>query len=384
MYAAERRSLRQVLMALGLTMSASSFLLGRQSTYSFLPLILGFMCVRFIGRRRVWLLNHNDYPRALIDNFSDTECKLRFNFCKSELRHLLHVLGVPTIFRDKYRCVYTGEEAFLLLLRRLNYPSRLIDLVPEFGLKEGRLSILLDMISTFIWKRHKHLLEDVTVWVGDFPTFAAAIFEHLGTYDNLWGFIDGTLRGVARPTLGQRLAYSGHKRIHRLKYQGIALPNGLIGCLWGPILGSRHDAYMLAESGLQNTLAWLMTHLGAHYVLYGDPAYPLTPFIQTGFRGVALSGAQRDFNRTMSAGRVVVEWLFGDILSLWTFGCLRRRQQIYVTPVARYYLLSAFFTNCHTCMHGGNKISLAFNLPPPTLEQYVALRGIPGAPVTRI
>ena len=29
--------------------------------------------------------------------------------------------------------------------------------------------------------------------------------------------------------------YNGHKRVHALKFQAVALPNGLIGQLFGPV-----------------------------------------------------------------------------------------------------------------------------------------------------
>jgi hypothetical protein len=33
----------------------------------------------------------------------------------------------------------------------------------------------------------------------------------------------------------QRIVYNGHKRVHALKYQSLALPNGLIANLFGPV-----------------------------------------------------------------------------------------------------------------------------------------------------
>ena len=33
----------------------------------------------------------------------------------------------------------------------------------------------------------------------------------------------------------QRIMYYGHKRVRALKFQSLALPNGLIGNLYGPI-----------------------------------------------------------------------------------------------------------------------------------------------------
>jgi hypothetical protein len=70
----------------------------------------------------------------------------------------------------------------------------------------------------------------------------------------MWGFIDDTLRNVCRPTRFQRAAYSGHKHTHGIKFQSIVTPDGLIVCLFGPIPGSRHDSFMLAESGLLQQL----------------------------------------------------------------------------------------------------------------------------------
>ena len=38
----------------------------------------------------------------------------------------------------------------------------------------------------------------------------------------------------------QRAIYNGHKRVHSMKFQSVALPNGLVGHLCGPVEGKRH------------------------------------------------------------------------------------------------------------------------------------------------
>ena len=53
--------------------------------------------------------------------------------------------------------------------------------------------------------------------------------------ENCFGFIDGTVRPIARPDQHQRIVYNGHKRVHSLKFQSVALPNGLIGNMFGPV-----------------------------------------------------------------------------------------------------------------------------------------------------
>ena len=48
---------------------------------------------------------------------------------------------------------------------------------------------------------------------------------------------DGTVRPISRPGQHQRIVYNGHKQLHSLKFQSIALPNGLVG-LFGDIINN--------------------------------------------------------------------------------------------------------------------------------------------------
>ena len=47
--------------------------------------------------------------------------------------------------------------------------------------------------------------------------------------------IDGTVRPICRPKQHQRVVYNGHKRVHSLKFQCVALPNGIIAHIFGPV-----------------------------------------------------------------------------------------------------------------------------------------------------
>ena len=53
--------------------------------------------------------------------------------------------------------------------------------------------------------------------------------------ENCFGFKNGTVRLISHPDQQQRLVYNGHKRVHSLKFQSIALPNGLIWNTYGPV-----------------------------------------------------------------------------------------------------------------------------------------------------
>ena len=72
-----------------------------------------------------------------------------------------------------------------------------------------------------IYRRFAHLLTSFDlVWL-DKDAFANAIQAKGAPLQNCFGFIDGTVRQIARPTVNQRLMFSGHQRVHCLKFQVI-------------------------------------------------------------------------------------------------------------------------------------------------------------------
>ena len=63
--------------------------------------------------------------------------------------------------------------------------------------------------------------------------FASAVSNRGAALQNCWGFIDGTVRPISRPGENQRCLYNGHKKVHAIKFQSIATPNGLVANLYG-------------------------------------------------------------------------------------------------------------------------------------------------------
>ncbi|XP_022806314.1 uncharacterized protein LOC111343414 [Stylophora pistillata] len=108
--------------------------------------------------------------------------------------------------------------------------------------------------------------------------------------------------------------FNGHKRVHSLKFQSVTLPNGLIANLFGPVEGRRHDAGILADSKLLDSLdQYAFNTNGDPVCLYGDPAYPIRVHLQVPFRQNAITPAMEAFNSSMSSVRESVEWTFGDV-----------------------------------------------------------------------
>ena len=62
------------------------------------------------------------------------------------------------------------------------------------------------------------------------------------------------IASVSRPGKKQRVLYNDHKKVHAIKFQSLAVPNGLVANLYGPVEKKKHDSSMLVESGLYNKL----------------------------------------------------------------------------------------------------------------------------------
>lgn len=124
-------------------------------------------------------------------------------------------------------------------------------------------------------------------------------------------------------------------------------------------------------------MSGLLTKLQQHSIapdgsvlcIYGDPAYPLRPHLQSPYRDNNLTDAQKAFNTSMSQVRVSVEWVFGDIIGYWKFLDFKKDLKIGLSAVGKQYAVAALLRNALTCLYGSTTTSY-FGLETPTLEQY--------------
>ena len=259
----------------------------------------------------------------------------------------------------------------LILCRRLAFPSRLCDLAETFGMSKSAVSEILLWEIDFLVNRYREVLTLDTrrLTAERIAEFAAAIRDKGAPVAKVWGFIDGTFRKTCRPSLFQRVVFSGHKRAHGLKFQAVVTPDGLISHVFGPIEGRHHDAFLLAQSGLPDALR---EHSQFHgYFLYGDKGYYTSDVIISGWRGAVLSEEEKSFNASMSSVRIAVEWQFGHVVRYWHHLDLRSAMKIFKSPVANLYTVGVLLANCHTCITRNNQTSQYFGLSPPSLREYL-------------
>jgi hypothetical protein len=252
----------------------------------------------------------------------------------------------------------------------------------QYDRPQSAISEIVNELCKYLDDRWSHLLDfdrDGILSPEQLERYADAIHQVGAPLDSVWGFIDCTIRCMCRPSQYQRQAYSGHKKVHALKYQAVKLPNGLIGHLYGPVEGRRNDNHLLDVSGLLENCSRHAVRPNTtnndpphkrYLQLFGDPAYGLSLQILSPFSGAGdRTEEEAEWNAAMAAVRIEVEHGFGDVTRQWPFLNAWWKHKIFASPLGLYYRVGVLLTNALNCIRP-NQTSLYFECEPPLLEEY--------------
>ena len=176
-------------------------------------------------------------------------------------------------------------------------------------------------------------------------------------------------------------------RVHSLKFQCVALPNGITVNIFTPvgksdvfkclsnfssevfhvtfIEGKKHDAGMVAEFHLLEELEANAFSLDGNPIcIYRDPTYLQRVHLQVPFQNANLTPMMKEFNTTMSSVGVTMEWLFRDVIVSFRFVDFRKNLKIGMSRIGKMYIVCAL-----TCLYG-NRMSNFFKVDPPSLDRY--------------
>lgn len=140
---------------------------------------------------------HRNYSWFKLENYSNEECVLNFRFTKADVIHLANALRLPGRFVCKNGTVASKLEGLCMLLRRLAYPNRLTDMVQMFGRSKSELSMVINSALDFVFNQHHSLLNNLNLpWLAPerLNEMARAVHEKGAALDNVWGFVDGTVK----------------------------------------------------------------------------------------------------------------------------------------------------------------------------------------------
>ena len=119
-----------------------------------------------------------------------------FRFSKEDIPRLAEPLRLPNKFTGYQGTTCDSIEGLCLLLRRLAYPCRYVDLIPLFGRAKQEISIISNLVLDAIYSVHRHLLNSFTApWMSprNLAGYCEAIHNKGAALDNCWGFVDGTV-----------------------------------------------------------------------------------------------------------------------------------------------------------------------------------------------
>ncbi len=192
--------------------------------------------------------------------------------------------------------------------------------------------------------------------------------------------MDATANEICRPggpANIQNAFWNGYHHGHFIIWQGVSFPDGMI-VLEVPFPGYETDTMVWRDCEIRNQLQDIMDARLAEdpprqrLRLYADKIYNTSLLIVAAWnlRHGPVNEWQTAENRVMSGIRVAIEWTFGTIIMLFKFPDFCKGQKLGESPLAKHYIISALFANCHCCLYG-DQHTAHFDCLPPTLEEYL-------------
>ncbi|CAB1110586.1 unnamed protein product [Ectocarpus sp. CCAP 1310/34] len=131
--------------------------------------------------------------------FSPQDCVNFLRFTQSQVMLMLDLLLIPAFIRTDCGFVVSGSGALCVLLYRLAFSCRLKDMRLVLGMSESCICEVFNWMLHFLDFRWVYLLSlDVARLQPHLIEFAEPIFNSGCPLTHCWGFIDGTVRGIAK------------------------------------------------------------------------------------------------------------------------------------------------------------------------------------------
>ena len=180
---------------------------------------------------------YSAYAKFDYDQIDESECLAEFRVRKQDITLLADVLQLPVTIRCHQRTTCERTEVLCMLLKRFSYACRYSDMIHRLARPVPEISMITNTVMDHIFLSHGHRISQWNFDILSPPMlqeYADVIHAKSAPLNNCFEFIDGTVRPISRPGQHQRIVHNGHKRVHSLKFQSVALPNGHIANMYGP------------------------------------------------------------------------------------------------------------------------------------------------------
>ncbi|KAB0800107.1 hypothetical protein PPYR_07987 [Photinus pyralis] len=260
-------------------------------------------------KKRKICLRVKNYVENIVREYTEVEFKADFRMSRSTAYKIINmfeetsVIPQHTTGREKI----TAEKAFLLSVWYLSNQESFRQVSSRFDVTYSSAHRCLIRTVNFLLS----IKSDVIRWpsLEEMETISAN-FEKIGGIKKVIGCIDGTHIEINKPRLNQD-SYINRKGYHSLLMQGVVNNKKKFIDVFCGEPGSMHDARLLRKSGIYRTIL-NNANVMKNYIILGDSAYPNLDWLVTPFKDNGkLSVRQKEFNKKISATRVIVENSFG-------------------------------------------------------------------------
>jgi hypothetical protein len=248
-----------------------------------------------------------------------------------------------------------------------------------FRQDKSRISRFISLALNHVYRTLAYTLAFDTHYLHDkIPYFAEQVGTAIGAPQpedfRVWGFVDGVFRRFLRPTVNQESVYNDHYGGHGFKFQILVAPDGMLVDVAGPYSARINDSEITRECFLEDRLSEFCTIDGEDFLIYGDPAYSRSQYIEKPFRRISATTRQRRFNAMLSAARISVEHAIGSVTHTFPAIDFVRTERCGKGEVGKKYLVAVIFRNLLTIIAQRNQISSYFDCVPPTMGEFLAER----------
>jgi hypothetical protein len=194
-----------------------------------LSIIGSALCIQSLHDKMTKKCVGTYYPTQGMQNFDE---ELFFKMYRFRRLHFYQMLAAMKLDGNKsILCGRTGsgirnraqhfpaDICLMIMLRRMAFPCRFVDLVNFFGLPTNRICDIYHSTIDFLYFKFARKLNRFEIWKEHFPAFAQAFRDFGAPYDHLSAIFDGHNIECCRPgglgnlnsQLDQSQLYSGEK-----------------------------------------------------------------------------------------------------------------------------------------------------------------------------
>ena len=128
---------------------------------------------------------YHKYGHFHMSKYTDEEFRAFFHFEKRDFPTLARLLRLEEEYVHTTRITWGKLEGLAILLRRLAYPNRLVDLTMLFGRDEPELSAIINTMICDIITKHKFRLDSIFQPWFDAYAFARVVYARSAAMPNI-------------------------------------------------------------------------------------------------------------------------------------------------------------------------------------------------------